>query len=347
MSASPRPMDVTSDADLSRNGLALKLTDLSVEVKSGGAWVEVVDTVNLSVGKDEIVGIVGESGSGKTLLSLAIMGLMTPTSRVNRGRVEINGRDITNLRARELADVRGVDVAMIFQEPRRCLNPAFTIGDQIAESLRRHKGWSRRKSLARAKELLELVEIPLAEQRLKQYPHELSGGMCQRVVLAIALACEPTLLIADEPTTALDATVQRQVLELIRRLQRELGLGVLLITHDLGIVAEMCDRVGVMYAGQLVEHAMADTLFYEPGHPYTSALLQSMPQSTARGEALRTIPGRVPTPVELPATCRFEARCAHSDANLCSVPIPLIEIGVEHQARCVRTVDLQLPGVDQ
>jgi peptide/nickel transport system ATP-binding protein/oligopeptide transport system ATP-binding protein len=324
--------------------VVMEATDLTVEVSTEHGWVTIVDGVDLSVARNEVVGLVGESGSGKTVTSLSIMGLLPKNARISRGSVDLMGTRISDLGERKLADIRGNQAAMIFQEPRRCLNPAFTVGDQVAESLRRHRGWSRKRAMKHTIELFELVEIPQAAHRVKQYPHEFSGGMCQRVMLAMALACDPMLLIADEPTTALDVTVQRQVLELIRRLQAELGLGVLLITHDLGVVAEMCDRVSVMYAGQVVEQADADTLFHHPEHPYTSALLQSMLEPSRRGEPLGYISGSVPPPHEFPDTCRFRARCAHA-VEACDRPVELSPVSPNHWSRCARIDDLDLPGV--
>jgi peptide/nickel transport system ATP-binding protein/oligopeptide transport system ATP-binding protein len=322
----------------------LRARGLSIEVETGEGWIEVVDSVDLDVRPGEILGLVGESGSGKTLTSLSIMGLLPDNGRISHGQVEVLGKVTSTMTERELSDVRGVQMAMIFQEPRRCLNPAFTVGDQVAESLRRHRGWSRKQARARTKELFELVEIPDAERRMGQYPHEFSGGMCQRVMLAMALACEPALLIADEPTTALDVTVQRQVLELIRRLQADLGFGVLLITHDLGVVAEMCDRVAVMYAGQVVESADVDTVFHRPANPYTSALLQSMLDTAEAGKPLSYISGTVPPADEFPITCRFQARCAFAIESICTRPIPLLEVTPAHDSRCVRTHELDLQG---
>ena len=319
--------------------------DLTVEVSTEHGWVTIVDGVDLAVRRNEVVGLVGESGSGKTVTSLSVMGLLPKNGRIKRGSVDVMGQRISDMDEAQLADVRGVQAAMIFQEPRRCLNPAFTVGDQVAESLRRHRGWSRKRAMQHTLELFELVEIPQPKHRIKQYPHEFSGGMCQRVMLAMALACDPMLLIADEPTTALDVTVQRQVLELIRRLQAELGLGVLLITHDLGVVAEMCDRVSVMYAGQVVEEAAADTLFHNPKNPYTSALLQSMLEPTRRGEPLGYIPGLVPAPHRFPTTCRFQDRCLHSVEQTCTKPIALQPVTPDHLSRCARIDDLDLPGV--
>jgi len=333
------------EAPAPADDVVMRATDLTVEVSTEHGWVTIVDGVDLTVGRNEIVGVVGESGSGKTVTSLAVMGLLPRNARISRGSVDLMGTRISDLDERRLADVRGVKAAMIFQEPRRCLNPAFTVGDQVAESLRRHRGWSRKRAMQHTIELFELVEIPQAAHRVQQYPHEFSGGMCQRVMLAMALACDPMLLIADEPTTALDVTVQRQVLELIRRLQAEMGLGLLLITHDLGVVAEMCDRVSVMYAGQVVEEADADTLFHSPKNPYTSALLQSMLEPSRRGEPLGYIPGIVPPPHEFPTTCRFRARCSHTDESTCARPIELHSVRPGHLSRCERIHDLDLPGV--
>lgn len=339
-------MTVTATQDTTYTGdVVMQATDLTVEVSTERGWVTIVDGVNLSVRRNEVIGVVGESGSGKTVTSLAMMGLLAKNARISRGSVDVMGERISGMNEKQLSDVRGVKAAMIFQEPRRCLNPAFTVGDQVAESLRRHRGWSRKRAMQRTVELFELVEIPEARRRVKQYPHEFSGGMCQRVMLAMALACDPMMLIADEPTTALDVTVQRQVLELIRRLQGELGLGLMLITHDLGVVAEMCDRVSVMYAGQVVEEADADTLFYEPAHPYTSALLQSMLDPSRRGERLGYIPGIVPAPHEFPTGCRFQARCAHAVESVCSRPIALERVSPGHLSRCARLDEIDLMGV--
>ena len=323
----------------------MQAEDLTVEVSTEYGWVTIVDGVNLTVRRNEVVGLVGESGSGKTLTALSVMGLLPKNARISRGSVDVMGYRTSAMNERELAEVRGVQAAMIFQEPRRCLNPAFTVGEQVAESLRRHRGWSRKRAMQHTIELFDLVEIPEPAHRVKQYPHEFSGGMCQRVMLAMALACDPMMLIADEPTTALDVTVQRQVLELIRRLQAELGLGVLLITHDLGVVAEMCDRVSVMYAGQVVEDADADTLFHHPKNPYTSALLQSMLEPSRRGEPLGYIPGLVPAPHRFPATCRFEDRCTHAVEAVCHQAVDLKRVSETQLSRCARIDELDLPGV--
>ncbi|MEO3822724.1 ABC transporter ATP-binding protein [Actinomadura sp. B10D3] len=250
----------------------LDLRDLKVEVSNEGRWTTLVEDVDLTVGPGETVGLVGESGSGKTITSLAVMRLLPANARLT-GSVRLGGRELVGLPDRELRRLRGGEMSMIFQEPRRSLNPAFSVGDQVAESVRHHDRVDRKAAWSRAVEFFERVGIPDPARRARDYPHQFSGGMCQRVMLAMALACSPSLLIADEPTTALDVTVQRQVLELIRELQEELGLGVLLITHDLGVVAEVCDRAAVMYGGRVVEHATVVDLFDKPRDDYTSRLL--------------------------------------------------------------------------
>lgn len=303
-----------------------------------------VDGVDLRVRPGETVGLVGESGSGKTVTSLAIMGLLPPNAR-RRGEIVFEDRDLHTMSQRDLNALRGVRMAIIFQEPRRSLNPAFTVGDQVAESVRFHLGLSRKQAWDRALQLFDQVEIPNAARRLHEYPHEFSGGMCQRVMLAMALACEPRLLIADEPTTALDVTVQRQVLELIFSMQEHYELGVLLITHDLGVVAEVCDRTAVMYAGEIVEEAAVMDLFDQPGHPYTAALLQSMPDVKRHREQMGFIPGAVPAPQAYPSGCRFHPRCAFSEAQTCDVDRPAHRtVDAGHRVRCARVNEIELSG---
>jgi oligopeptide/dipeptide ABC transporter ATP-binding protein len=298
--------------------------------------VRIVEDVSLEVRPGETVGLVGESGSGKTVTSLAVMQLLPPNARIT-GSVRVNGRELVGLREKELERVRGVEAAMIFQEPRRSLNPAFTVGDQVAESVRRHRRTDRRTAWARAVELFELVGIPDAARRASSYPHEFSGGMCQRVMLAVALACDPDLLIADEPTTALDVTVQRQVLALIGEVQERLGLGVLLITHDLGVVAEVCDRAAVMYAGRIAEQASVTALFDRPAHPYTAGLLHAMPDPVRHADRMGVIPGMVPAPQDFDAACRFVPRCPYAEEPCAQPGIPLREVAPAHSVRCVRT----------
>ncbi|MDQ0382672.1 ABC transporter ATP-binding protein [Amycolatopsis thermophila] len=320
-----------------------------MEFRTERGWVRVVDGVDLTVGRGETVGLVGESGSGKTVTSLAAMGLLPRGQhRIPQGTIRLAGRDLIGLSERALADLRGDQVAMIFQEPRRSLDPAFTVGDQIAEVFRRHRGLSRRAALGEAAAMLDAVGIADAGKRVHDYPHQFSGGMCQRVMLAMALACRPTLLIADEPTTALDVTVQAEMLRLMNEMQAELGVSILFITHDLGVVAEMCDRVAVMYAGQIVESGVLEELFHRPHHPYTEGLLAAIPDHTAPGERLRSIPGAVPAPWALPRGCRFHPRCDYAVAGRCDAGSNPLHAGPdERPARCVRLGELDLAGVPQ
>ncbi len=325
----------------------LRVEDLAVEFRVGGRWIRVVEDVQLTIDHGQTVGLVGESGSGKTVTSLAIMGLIgDANARIPHGSVRLNGRELVGLPERELRKVRGSEIGMIFQEPRRSLNPAFNVGHQIAEVLTRHRGLSRRAAWDRAVELLDTVGIPTPERRARNYPHEFSGGMCQRVMLAIALACEPKLLIADEPTTALDVTVQAQMLRLMSDLQENLQLSILFITHDLGVVAEMCDVVGVMYAGQLVEVSPLYSLFEAPQHPYTEGLLASIPQAHKRTERLRSIPGMVPSPLDFPTGCRFHPRCSYCETDRCTSSVPdLVKAPDGRLTRCVRFDELDLRGI--
>ncbi len=328
----------------------LAVEGLCIDFATDNGWVRVVEDVTFEVGRSETVGLVGESGSGKTVTSLAIMGLIpTPPGRVSAGRVDLDGVELSALGDRQLEDVRGDDVAMVFQEPMTSLNPAFTVGDQIAETVRRHRRSGRRAAKARAVEVLDAVGIPNAAARARSYPHELSGGMRQRAMIAMALSCEPKLLIADEPTTALDVTIQAQVLDLFRSLGDELGLSVLFVTHDLGVVADICDRVVVMYAGQVVEEAQVDDLYAQPRHPYASGLLRAMPQLGERGERLEVIPGRTPLPWAMPDGCRFHPRCAHADERCRTGEVALRDLGGQRSCRCVRVdeLDLRAAPVDE
>jgi oligopeptide/dipeptide ABC transporter ATP-binding protein len=276
--------------------------------------IRAVDDVSLTIKRGETVGLVGESGCGKSVTALSIMGLIDQPGRVEPGsRIVFCGRDLAGLDEAELARVRGNELSMIFQEPMTSLNPVFTVGWQIAETLRAHQGLSRREAETRTVQLLELVGISGARGRMRDFPHQLSGGMCQRVMIAMALACEPKLLIADEPTTALDVTVQAQILELISELRDRLGMAMVLITHDLGVVAEVADDVAVMYAGKIVERGPVADVFASPQHPYTEALLQSIPLLGMRHtEPLRVIRGQVPSLLEMPTGCRFRTRCDYA-----------------------------------
>ena len=320
---------------------ALAVDDLRVDFYTERGWITVVEGVTFQLRRGETLGLVGESGSGKSVTSMACMGLIPdPPGRVINGSVVLSGTDMVTLSKRQLEDRRGNDIAMIFQEPMSSLNPAFTIGDQIVEVVRRHRGTSRREARERAVEVLELVGIPGARRRLGSYPHEFSGGMRQRVVAAMALACEPDVLIADEPTTALDVTIQAQILDLFRSLQSELGMAILFITHDLGVVADICDRVAVMYAGQIVEEGDVFQMFDAPHHPYTRALLGSMPQVGGQAERLSSIAGSPPEPWALPTGCRFAPRCEFATDACRAEPVELTDAGLGRTVRCIRWREL-------
>ncbi len=295
----------------------LEVRDLRTHFFTREGVVRAVDGVSLSLDIGRTLGLVGESGCGKSVTALSILGLIPkPPARIVGGEILFRGRDLTTLSERELEDVRGKRIAMVFQDPMTSLNPTLTIETQLVETIRRHTDVSRREASRRAAELLDEVGIPNAESRLRDYPHRLSGGMRQRVMIAIALSCEPDVLIADEPTTALDVTVQAQVLDLLDRLRREHDMAMIVITHDMGVIAEVADDVAVMYAGQIVEQASAADLGARPEHPYTEALLGALPQlddHASRTGRLTAIPGRPPSLVEPPVGCRFAARCPYAD----------------------------------
>jgi oligopeptide/dipeptide ABC transporter ATP-binding protein len=312
----------------------LEIDALSISFRTDSGQICVVEDVSFALGTGENVGLVGESGCGKTVTAMAIMGLNpSPPSRVDSGRILFEGRDLLALGS-AMRDIRGNRIGMIFQEPMTSLNPSYKVGFQIAEVLRKHRGMSRAAARAEVLELLRLVGIGAPERRAGQYPHELSGGLRQRVVIAMAIACGPALLIADEPTTALDVTVQAQILELIKGLQREIGMSVLLITHDLGIVAETCERVLVMYAGRIVERASVGALYRHARHPYTKGLLSSSPRLGHKRPVLTTIPGMVPAPGQRGPGCYFASRCPRA-LDRCHAEIPPLEPVVPgHDAAC-------------
>ncbi|WP_425068593.1 ABC transporter ATP-binding protein [Reyranella sp.] len=294
-----------------------------------------VDGIDFSVGRGRTVGLVGESGCGKSVTSLSVMGLVaSPPGQVEADAILFEGRDVLGLSADERRRLRGGKMSMIFQEPMTSLNPVHTIGQQIVEAILAHTQLSPQAAKARAVEMLELVRIPSARQRVDDYPHLLSGGMRQRVMIAMALSCEPALLIADEPTTALDVTIQAQILDLLQDLQRRLGMAMLIITHDLGVIAEIADEVVVMYAGKIVESAPVDALFADPQHPYTIGLLGSIPRIEVDRERLSTIEGSVPSPNNQPKGCRFAPRCPFADPRCHLEPPPLRDLGPEHRVAC-------------
>ena len=313
----------------------LQVQDLRTTFATDQGEFAAVDGVSFSVDAGRTLAVVGESGCGKSVTSLSIMGLVPqPPGRIAGGSIRFEGRELVGLPARELQDLRGDAMAMIFQEPMSSLNPAFTIGAQIVEGLRRHRRLSRAQAAERALAVLAQVRIPSPAQRFHDYPHKLSGGMRQRAMIAMALACEPRLLIADEPTTALDVTIQAQILDLMRQLQQETGTAIVLITHDLGVVAEVADEVVVMYAGRVVERAPVGALFAQPQHPYTVGLLGSMPRLHGRVHRLAAIGGQVPAPLQMPAGCRFAPRCPFADAGCRSAAPPLQDLGGGHHAAC-------------
>jgi len=296
----------------SKNGILLEIQDLQTHFMTDAGTVRAVDGVSLMVRKGETLGIVGESGCGKSVTALSVLRLIpNPPGKIVGGRILLNGRSLLDLPENEMRKVRGGSISMIFQEPMTSLNPVFTVGDQIAEGIRLHQRLSKHDSWNKAIEMLRLVRIPDPDRRVKEYPHQMSGGMRQRVMIAMALSCNPHLLIADEPTTALDVTIQAQILELLNQLKTELGMAVMLITHDLGVVADTAARVVVMYAGRVVEEAPVLELFKNPLHPYTQGLLASIPriEKAERRPRLQAIPGMVPDLLDLPRGCKFQARC--------------------------------------
>jgi peptide/nickel transport system ATP-binding protein len=313
-------------------------------VRRYGEWVRVVDDVSLDIAPGETLGLVGESGSGKSLTASSIIRLLPASVRVAAGSISLDGVDVMSLGDRSLRTVRGPRASMVFQDPQNSLNPAYTIGNQLVETIRNHADVSRKEATARAVELLDRVGITNARERLGDYPHQFSGGMAQRVMIALAIAPAPRLLIADEPTTALDVTVQAQILRLLRRLQDEDGMSLLLISHDLSVIAEMADRVAVMYAGQIVETGPVERVFLAPEHPYTDALLGAQPTSHADGGRLVAIPGTVPDPSAMPSGCRFHTRCSFVTEACVAAPVPLVARD-DALVRCVRADDLTLQGV--
>jgi oligopeptide/dipeptide ABC transporter ATP-binding protein len=328
------PGSRVADADVHPAEAILEVKNLRTSFPTENGFAHAVDNISFNVRKGEALALVGESGCGKSVTAMSIMRLVAPPGRITGGEIRFKGRNLADISERDMRNVRGNDIAMVFQEPMTSLNPVFKVGDQVAEAIRIHRKVSRKESRKRAAEMLDLVAIPDPQRRLDDYPHQLSGGMRQRVMIAIALSCEPELLIADEPTTALDVTIQAQIMELLASLQQRLGLAILLITHDLGVVAEFCERVIVMYTGRIVEEAPAQRLFAAPAHPYTRGLLKSLPTRNTGGQRLSTIQGMVPPITNLPSGCKFNPRCP----DVMPICIPrepaLMIVGEGHAARC-------------
>jgi len=321
----------------------LEVKNLSTQFFTRAGTIKAVDDVSFSIKRGSTLALVGESGSGKSVTSLSIMRLVAPPGKTVAGEIIFDGCDLLKLDDEQMRRTRGSEIAMIFQDPMTSLNPVYTVGSQIAEAIELHERLPRKAAWSKAVEMMKRVKIPDAERRVEDYPHQLSGGMRQRVMIAMALSCGPKLLIADEPTTALDVTIQAEILELLKTLREDFELSMLLITHDLGVVAQTADRVAVMYAGQIAEEAPLREVFYNPRHPYTEGLLRSVPKLTEEGIArrrLETIEGSVPNLLRLPEGCRFAPRCAYVIDQCTQQEIPLLPVGHEHRARCIRFEDV-------
>lgn len=320
----------------------LRVSELETTFFTDDGPVQAVDGVSFSLYEGEILGVVGESGCGKSVTSLSIMGLIpSPPGKITGGEIVYKDQDLTTFSQKEFRKIRGKDIAMIFQEPMTSLNPLFTIGSQLTEAISIHnKEWSKKQIRARAIEMMKLVGLPRAEELFKDYPHQLSGGMRQRVMIAMALVCDPAILIADEPTTALDVTIQAQILALMKDLNRRLNTAVMMITHDLGVVAETCERVVVMYGGKIVEEGLVDEIFKNPQHPYTKGLIQSIPDMRYKKQRLYAIPGNVPKPGSMTQGCRFAERCEFAFER-CRLEEPMLYVvSPEHKSRCFLTEEV-------
>jgi len=321
----------------SKNRPLLEVRDLSIHFFTEEGVIRAVENVNLEIYPGEILGLVGESGCGKSVTGLSLLRLISiPPGRIVNGDILFDGRSLLPLEEKEMERVRGNDISMIFQEPMTSLNPVFTIGDQIMEAILLHQRSDKTEARRRAIKMLDRVKIPSPEKRIDSYPHQLSGGMRQRAMIAMALSCQPKLLIADEPTTALDVTIQAQVLQLLKEIQREMEMSVMLITHDLGVVSEIADRVAVMYAGRIMEYGPIDAIYSRLRHPYTKGLLNSIPQLKEKKKRLDAIPGQVPDPMNLPMGCKFHPRCYLVIEECKKEEPPLFQVNGDHFSRCIR-----------
>lgn len=312
----------------------LDVQDLQVSFKKGGRFLPVVEEVSFAVNPGETLGIVGESGCGKSVTSLALMGLLPKVIARREGKIQFDGKDLMLLDQEEYSQIRGKDLAMIFQDPMTSLNPVFSIGNQMVEAIREHTGLTKKQGLNLGLEVLHKVGIPRAESIMREFPHQLSGGMRQRIMIAMAMACNPKLLIADEPTTALDVTIQAQILDLMLQLKEEFKTAIILITHDMGVVAEICNRVLVMYAGKIVEEGDVAEIFRNPKHRYTTGLMNSIPSLNRGSSRLYSIPGTVPLSEEMPLGCRFVPRCDRATTNCEGQPPPRVQVGSGHYTNC-------------
>jgi peptide/nickel transport system ATP-binding protein len=330
--------------------MLLEVSNLQTHFPTRAGLVKAVNDVSFSVGEGELIGLVGESGCGKSITALSIMRLIYPPGRIAAGSIKFKGEELTTASEDRMREIRGNDIAMIFQDPMTSLNPVYTVGEQISEALRLHRKLDKKAAWTAAIDAMKEVSIPSPERRAGDYPHQLSGGMRQRVMIAMALACDPELLVADEPTTALDVTIQAQILELLDELRRTRKLAVLLITHDLGVVAETADRVCVMYTGKIVEESSVEEIFAKPRHPYTQGLLNSVPKLTAhdiaKSSRLETIEGVVPSPTELPPGCHFAPRCTFRTEECTKGEIPLFELGEDVKVRCILYEDKPAESVE-
>jgi peptide/nickel transport system ATP-binding protein/oligopeptide transport system ATP-binding protein len=315
----------------------LEVRNLTIHFFTEEGVVQAVENVSFEINPGEILGLVGESGCGKSVTGLSLLRLIpVPPGRIINGDILIDGKSLLNLEEKQMEKVRGNEISMIFQEPMTSLNPVFTIGDQIMEAIILHQRLDKAEARKRAIEMLDRVKIPSPEKRIDSYPHQLSGGMRQRAMIAMALSCQPKLLVADEPTTALDVTIQAQVLQLLKEIQKEMGMSVMLITHDLGVVSEIADRVAVMYAGRIFEYGPIEAIFREMRNPYTRGLMTSIPQLTEKKDRLNTIPGQVPDPMNLPVGCKFHPRCYLMIGECKKEEPPLFQVNGDHFSRCIR-----------
>ena len=320
----------------------LEIDDLKTYFYTWAGVVKAVDGISLKVNEGETLGLVGESGSGKSVTALSTLRIVPRPGKIIGGRVLYRGENLLEKNESDMQKVRGKEIAYIFQDPATSLNPVFSIADQLVEVIRRHQNVTKQEAVDKALELFKLVEIPDPEIKMWSYPHQLSGGMKQRIAVARALSCRPSLLLADEPTTALDVTIQAQILDLLKNLKGKLGMAMILITHDMGVVAGVADRITVLYAGRVCESASTRTIFYNPLHPYTRALLEAVPSLALKREKLKVIPGAIPNLIDLPPGCRFNPRCEFAKEGVCTLEVPgLVEVEPEHFVACVRAREIE------